>query len=696
MQTIAEILASSGAGEATMTLTQPQLPLPPALDKDLPLAQPPSDPLAQEMMRLFGQAFSYKARYVPEMLEAYYAAQNEYAPDVKCKLTDPAEREFYAGLFSRQLSIYMSWVLDRISQTDKFFTLEPTPIPSVPDRYKLKAVTRVMEELKKLDYLPTDVALEYAKERLVDLKEAINHILYQDATRAMVGMEKAMNDVIAEGDFRTAYMQFHHDLFCSIGVMKFPAVEFETRVKWNGDNLTTVNEPVLKFRRVSPFDFYWSPDSTNSQDGAYIIERMRMPYEALKWMNDKSKGVIESTTEYLLETFKTGKPWIENHFANQNEAELAAQIGRIDGSTTLIPGMFDVLAFHTRINGERLIAYDLDYYVTEGKTKQIDPEQMYAVEVWVVQGYTAYVSINAHPTGRRPYDVASYEPVAGQLYGTSAWKKLKPWEMAFRSGHRNLLRATAFEAGVIAEIDSGRFANYQSPKQLKPWMSYSVDADYTGGGQTAVRFLKPQTNTANLRVYLADIEQQAQSATGIFNTMGGSTAYGTVARTRFGVESVQSNATKIIFAKSEYVDKYAIEPLLRSLYTYLMLFSDDNTIKADAQVVLKGMTSVSARDGQKQLALQLLQYLPAMMQIDQQKGTNAVPPSMIQALFRTIVEGLGGDTDDMPDPQAVSSVAQAIGLSPRGEPGGSPQFQQTQQALDSQMPSQGIQTPPQP
>jgi len=650
--------------------------------------QPPTDPIAKDMMELFNEGLAYKQQYLPEITEAYWAARNEYPPELKCKLADPAEREFYAGLFSRQLSTYMAWVLDRISQADRFFTLEPTPLPAIADRYKLKAVARVMSELKRLDYLPTDVALEYARERLVDLKTAINHILFQDAQRALIGMEREMDDVIAEGDFRNAYMQFHHDLFTSLGIMKFPSIEFDTRLQWNGDNMTTVTEPVLKFRRVSPFDFYWSPDSTTAQDGAYLIERMRMGHDAVKWMHKQSKGAVTDITQFILDAYEHGEPWIKTGPTDPNEAELAA--GGPTADQTAIKGMFDVLAVHTKISGKKLIAYGITEYVALQKTKTVDEEQMYPVEVWLVQGLTAYIAVNAHPLGRRPFEIASYEPVPGQLYGTSAWKKIKPWELAFRSGHRNLLRATSFEAGVIAEIDSGRFANYQSPKTIRPWMVYSVDADYTGGGQTAVRFLRPPTNTAALRQYLADVEQQSQSATGIYNTMAGSTAYGTVARTRFGVESVQSNATKTVFAKAEYVDKYAIEPHLRALYTYLMLFSEDDTIKADAQVVLKGMTSVGTREAQKQLALQLLQYLPAMMQIDAEKGTNAVPPQMIQGLFRTIVESLGGDTDGMPDPESINSVAQAIGLAPPGDP----QFQQTQQALQGQMPSADIQTPP--
>lgn len=649
---------------------------------------PADDALARRLLQLFDVAHSFRQKYTEEMREAYYASQNEYKPEDACKLPDEREREMYAGLFSRQLSTYMAWVLDRISQAERFFTLKATPIPSVPERYQARAVARVLQELRQLAYLPEDVALEYGRERLVDLKVAINKILFQDAQRAVVGAEKRVDDVLAEGDFRMAYMQFHHHLFRSLGVMKFPNIHIVERVRWQGDKAVVTREPVLKFKAISPFDFYWSPDSTTAQDGAYIVERTRMDYAALQWMHEKARGVIKDTTAYILDQHKTGSQWVDDHIAQVNEREAAANMSRTDAAMTLQNGSFDVLIFHLKLFGQELRAYGVDSFIgIDGKENIVDDKQ-YPCEAWVINGMTTYLTINAHPTGVRPYHVASYEPVAGQLYGVSAWKKIKPWEIMFRSGHRMLARAVAFESGVIAEVDSGRFANAKAPKAISPWMQYEVDADYTGGGQAAVRFLQTRANSQGLRAYLDSIEPQAQHATGIYNTMAGSTAYGTVARTRFGVESVQNNATKTIFAKAEYLDKYALEPMIQMLYTYLMLFDSDPTIKVDAQVVVSGLTSVTTREGEKQLLMQLLQYLPAMMQIDAQKGTNAVPATLIQSLFRSIVAALGGNVDGMPDPTAVSSVAQAVGLEPPGE------FAQNQQALEQEMPSTQIQVPP--
>jgi hypothetical protein len=673
----------SGAGDAKLA------PLGVESDPSSLMPTPNTDALAADMLKLFQEASAYCMPYRKEMSDAYWAARGEYSPEARCAIKDPTEQKFYAGLFSRQLSTYLAWVLDRIGSTDRFFTLTPTPVPAVPARYATKAVNRVLTELKRLSYLPTDVALEYAKERLIDIKAAINDTLYRDSQRAVKGMERVMDDVLEEGDFRRAYIEFHQDLFTSIGIMKFPEVDVTKRLEWSGDQMTAKESPVLRFRRVSPFDFYWSPDSTNAQDGRYIIERMRLPVSSLAWMEENSVSAITGSIQYLRANRSKLTDWVSHISGSANEMERAAG-GTVETvSSSFVPGAVDVLVFHTHLDGAQLKKYGVKSYKTNKVTKTVEEEQIYPVEVWVAHGYTVYLAVNPHPLGLRPYQVASYDPIPGQLYGTSAWKKLAPYEIAFRSGHRALLRAVAFEAGVSAEVEASRFADGKVPADISPWSIYHVTSDYSGSGQRAINFLRPPNNTVSLRQYLGEIEQQAQHATGIYNTMAGAASYGTAGRTRFGVESIQSNATKIIFAKAEVIDKYAVEPILQGLYAHLMMFHEDETVKADAQVALRGLTSVADRSASIQNAIQLLQYLPAMLQIDQATGAQSVPPQVVQTLFRVIVESLGGNTDNIPDPSVISNVAQAIGLDPPGD------FEDTRAAIQQELPATQIRIQPQ-
>lgn len=653
---------------------------------DLGMA-PPQDPLAVELMKYWGEAYAAKREYQAEMEEAYWAARNQYSPDVECKLQGN-EKKFYIGLFSRQLSTYMAWVLDRISQTTRFFTLSPTPQPEIPERFKLKAVNKVLKELEQLSFLPQEEALRYAQERLLDLKSEINRIRYETAKRQLGGMETLMDDILDEGDFRRAYMAFHQDMFMSIGVMRFPAIEVEDRLRWSGDNVQVKQVTTMKFKRVSPMDFFWAPDSTTAQDGRYVIERMRVSTKTMQWLatNSEHSAATQKIAQYLVDAHPTGTDWLNTASTSGSEATMATHVGKIGGH---VLGTHDVLAFHFRLKGDRLQQYGVTEYGP--KKKKISPDEEYAVEAWVAYNLTCYLVVNPHPLGERPYYTAAYEPVPGQLYGTSAWKKIRAYEVAFRNGHRNLIRSVSFESGPIAEVDSGRFSATTNPmpNKLTPWMQYTTDSDYSGGGRPAVNFLATKANSTNLRVYLDSIELQAQHATGIYNTMAGATAYGTVGRTRFGVESVQSNATKIVFAKAEFVDKYAIEPALKALYSYLMVYHDDAAVKADAQVSVRGLTSLSNRDAEVQRAIQLLQYLPAMLQVDNVTQANSVPKSVVQQLFRTIIASLGGNIDDLPDPFAAQTVAQAIGLEPSGD------FQETRDDLQAELPQSQIRIRPQ-
>lgn len=615
----------------------------------------PACPFGSTLMSLFFEAQSYRRPYEDEMTEAYWAARNQYSPNDLCKIKDG--NTMYAGLFSQQLSTYQAWVLDRISQTERLFTVNPTPSPNVPDRYKQKVVAKVIRELRDLNYLTTAEAETFGKARLLDMKIEITDILFADAKRAAEQMQKTMDDVADEGGFRKAYLQFHEDTFKSLGVMKFPCVEEEQRIAWAHSGAATVkSETVMKFKRVSPLDFYWSPDSTTTQDGRYLIEHMRLPQESLRWMKDRAKGIVAESVDYVLSQPNLGATWMASSNTNVNES---AQEQKVSGfaQQSWVAGTYDTLAFYTKLPGRLLHQYGVTSYTAGKKTADVDADKVYNVEAWVIASNIVYLTVNAHPTGKRPFYTASYEPVAGQLYGVSAWKKIRAWEIAYRNIQRHMLKAAAFQSGVIGEIDTGRFAPNQSPKSLEPWSLYPVDADYSGGGQTALRIHQMPQTLPQLRTYSEYLEQEAQRSTGIYNTMGGSAAYGTTARTRFGVETVDSNSTKIVFGKAEVIDLYAMGPMFAALYDYLMLYSEDESIKADAQVVIRGVTSVSTKQAATQTALQLLQYLPSLLSIDQSMNTHAVPPSLIQSLFKQIATGLGANTTDMPDPVTAQSAA---------------------------------------
>jgi hypothetical protein len=670
-------------GVLTDALTEPKTPPESGAPKTLP-----PDPLAADLIQMFVEAAANKTEITRRMHEAYWAAQEMYSPEAKCKLENPDE--IYVGLFAQQLSTYMAWVVDRIAQGTTFFTLEPTPVPNVPQHFRALAVQKVMRELNVLDYLPTDEARRYARTRIADLKAEINTALFEEAKRATIGMERAMNDIMVEGGFVQAYLQFHRDLFCSLGVMKFPVFSFEKTVDWtNGGKPTVRRVQKMRWGRVSPMDFYWSADSTTAQDGRYVCEHSRLPREALEWMRDNApEGVLRLAADYILEQVPNGTPWLQGCLAAENEAAL--ENGALSAHLSAhVPGTYDCLIVHTRLPGDVLIAYGVTEFVVAGRKGVVSASETYEIEAWVVENLVCYLAVNPDPMGRRPYWTASYEPVNGQLMGVSAWDKIRSYEIAYRNVHRHLLRFVAFESSFIAEIDVGRFVSSSRPMEIVPWMALPVDADYTGGGQRALHLHNLARGSADIRAYLQMISEQAQHATGIYNTMAGSTAYGTVARTRFGVESVQANATKIVFAKAEYTDKYAMEPMFKALYDYLMIYGSDNSIKVDAQVVVRGITSVSTREAQVRRAIELLQYLPAMIQVDQQTGAQSVPAPVVQSLFRRIIEGLGGDVRSLPDPDAARTVAQAIGLEPPGGPD-----PEVRAALQAELPEAAVRVPP--
>jgi len=88
-----------------------------------------------------------------------------------------------------------------------------------------------------------------------------------------------------------------------------------------------------------------------------------------------------------------------------------------------------------------------------------------------------------------------------------------------------------------------------------------------------------------------------------------------------------------------------------------------------------------------------LQYLPGMLAVDKETGAQAVPPTVIQSLFRTIVEALNGNTEGMPDPD-VGVAAQIAADASASDVAMGDDFVQTRDALENELPESAVRLPP--
>ena len=91
-----------------------------------------------------------------------------------------------------------------------------------------------------------------------------------------------------------------------------------------------------------------------------------------------------------------------------------------------------------------------------------------------------------------------------------------------------------------------------------------------------------------------------------------------------------------------------------------MQYDEDDSIKVDADVDIKGLVSVTTKNAQEARAIELLQYLPAFLSAANEAGS-PIDPKFIMAVLKNAAGQLGGSTEYLSDPEEQDSIQKAVG-----------------------------------
>jgi len=197
-----------------------------------------------------------------------------------------------------------SWIKEVILPGGKKpWGVDPTPIPDLPDPVEDSIIAEEIEIARQhyavQGVAPTEEEIsEVVKMRL----DAIRATTMKKAKKVASRMEKKIKDNFTESDFESEVTKFIDDVVTyPFAVLKGPTVENKKRLAYTGNEFkpTVVVEPKTSTRRISPFDFYFSPDATNLEEG-YCIEKMRLSKADLQAM----KNIPGCSSEKIEEVLK--------------------------------------------------------------------------------------------------------------------------------------------------------------------------------------------------------------------------------------------------------------------------------------------------------------------------------------------------------------------------------------------------------
>lgn len=602
-------------------------------------------PFEDELARYIGERFE-EARRVrassgvdQEMVEAAYAYMGKYRPDEMARIE--AGTEVYMGITQTKCRALQNWLADIMQNAiDKPFTLRPTPIVDVPPHLEEVAVHRLVQEATQggLDADQLRDMVEQARALALDRAAA-------SAAKASKRMESKIEDQLLEGGWRDTYDQFVVDISSMpAAVVRGPVVSRKRRVSYANGTAQDVEEDVLTFRRISPFDFFPAPGAATPQEAAYLIERAQMTQSQLVKLK-RTVGAQPEIISALLAAQPHGyKPWPT---ASTDDTKKEYEANVLSHSTG--PDRTYEVAIY---NGELPVHLAMQY----GLSPDGDYQDFLEVEVWACGGYILRAIANPYPLGRRPIYVSGFQRRAGSIWFDSLPKVLSNCQRMCNAAARATVKNMAFSAGPIAEVDVSLIPNEENLESVQPYKIYKVTKDPIQGDGAAWRFTQIDSVSPHLLRVYDRFSVEADNISGVPAFVVGNPDVAGAGRTLGGLSMLMGNAAKGIKRVVAFTDNLVIQPVVEMMFALNMLYSSDDTLKADAQVVARGASGLLQKELSQSRAIELLQVL--VQPIVAQSGF--VPPEAIPRLLRDVAAGMGYDPDIIPDPVAGQDIASLL------------------------------------
>lgn len=577
------------------------------------------------------------------MLRCTRQRNGVYDPDDAPKT---AGIDIYMPITGLKCAAAESWLKDvLINAADQPWTISPTPQPELPDDLMQQVQQMVTQEIVSRGY--PNIAID--TQRAQQLKQVALTEMARVAQKACDRMTQRINDQLTEGDWKRVFEQWQSDIVTYPGgVLKGPVIRNVRSLKWDGDKLAVTVEPLLVPERVSPLDFYPSPEATNPQDANNLVERMRMTkaqlYDCIGLPHFDDDAI-----RFVLDEFEHGyRDWLASDAPRARDERKQGTLW--DTSETI-----DVLEFWGKVQGK--VLHDWGVEVT-------DLEAQYECNAWVVSNYAIRALVNPDPLGRRPYHVTSFRKLPGQFWGEGIPQLVREVQRTANAASRSLIRNMTHAAGPMVEIDIDRIdESVSNPERIQPWKVYFTKPGNQGNGP-AVRYSLTPSITADLQSIFEAQMQLADDFSGIpAYTYGNPDSVGGSAHTMGGLSLLYGGALKGIKNVIINMDRDGIEPLITQFWAFNMLYDPDPTIKADAKVVAKGAEGLLQKEAAQARSIEMLQVLTPYAQ------QGIIPQAALIQLLSQWLADQGFDLSQyMPDDTLSQNIAAAMGGAPSGTP----------------------------
>jgi len=541
--------------------------------------------LASHVQRCWQEAKSAKDYITPRLLSAQLARAGKYSASQLAAIQEFGGSEEYARITSNKCRVAEAWIRDVfIGQTEKPWTLAPTPKPDLTEDSMLNVRQQIAQEFAAM-FAATGMppSATVMQERTSQLAQAEQERVTEVARVAAANMERTMQDQLVQGGWTESMGEFISDM------VTYPAAHFRgpvlrkaKQLKWGGSGGTWApvaeDAVVSEFDRMEPFRCYPSPGATSPQDGFFIYTPSLTRGDLYAMIG--IEGFDEKAIREVLEEHGRGglTDWTTQYAQSVQATANGEQVKTSSSANVTI----DAIEYLGPVQGRQLVEWGM----SPAEIK--DPDEEYEACVWMIGRWVIKAHLNYDPLGRRNVYKRSYEELPGAYWGFGLVDVLEDMQGIANAGLRAMVNNMAFSAGPQIGINVDRLPPGEEITKMHPLKIWQFNESQVNSNTKSIEFFQPESRANDL---LAVIEKAYQFADD-FSLIPRWMASGSGSeRTASGMSMKMDAANKGLKGVVSNIDMF-MSQMLEALFNYNMLFNPDPSIKGDAKVVARGAVSL--------------------------------------------------------------------------------------------------------
>ena len=548
------------------------------------------------------------------------------------------------------------------SATDKPWTLAPTPDPDVPKKVEEEVYNQIKFEiditfanLKNMgvEQLPLEheeILMKMVTERLSDRYDQVMNQKKQFARSRAKRMEQKVQDLMIEGGWIEAFNEYVNYI-CTYGtgliigpVPRVIPVNKCRETKLGTVKYTREYELRPTWEAVNPCDCYPAPDATNVDDGALCIRIRYTPNELWQYVNkagakknpDTACGWMPETVKAFLDRHPNGGVKL-NTEPYDPLRRLAERGGVEDPEDCTIEG----IRCFASVRGSML--HEMGIFKTR-ENKRITWSDYYRVETIVLDGFVVYCRI-IDDRLRIPVSKGVFYEIPGSWWGEAIADKLFLVQNTMNNAIKALMQNMAAASGPMYWMnDVSRVVDRDgSGLKVKPHKMWFFNASMIGNTGAPIGTIQVPSNASELLSVWEKMKLQADDDSGIpAYTYGQSSGQGGALRTASGLQTFTEAASRGMKMVVGTSDRLVTRDQVHKTAVWLLLYSDDQDIKGDCDVMPDGVMGKILRAQQEQQRIQMLQLITGNQFLLQLVG-----PKGLISLLRPSIRDIDVNPDDV-------------------------------------------------